>query len=274
MNHKSHMLKLFISEHQPSVITLNETVIIPSDLTIHGYHISQPDPNPNQGVAILYSKNIRATPLPQIDLDNPTKNLHHAILINTPTHQIQVATIYCPRGNPSLELITKIIQRHPHTIITGDFNVRHEDFGHPKNNRGGRNLVNIMNHHHLTKLNDNAPTYINDTTGKEDVKDLIFSSTELTKQFEEFWVDEDLGSDHKTIFATFTLPHFPPPTLTKNILLHHLADWQTINQNITQTMKNHILNHNSTTEDIDQYIKTLSSVIKHNIKTSIKSIIN
>lgn len=75
-----------------------------------------------------------------------------------------------------------------------------------------------------------------DSTGKEDVKDFIFSSTELTKKIDEFWVDEDLGSDHKSIFATFSVSGFTFTPPVKTVKLYHNADWQTINNNITNHM--------------------------------------
>ena len=35
--------------------------------------------------------------------------------------------------------------RHDKTIITGDFNCKHVDFGHDKNDKGGNTLVDITN---------------------------------------------------------------------------------------------------------------------------------
>ena len=42
---------------------------------------------------------------------------------------IQITTIYSSRKHPSTELVQQIMT-HDKTIITGDFNSRHTDFGH------------------------------------------------------------------------------------------------------------------------------------------------
>ena len=96
--------------------------------------------------------------------------------------------MYCPQKKPSKEILEGIIQRHKNTIITGDFNSEHEDIGHANSDDSRRTLINTINTHKYTILNDNEPTYTNDRTGKQDVKDVMFSSPEMAKKFVEFWV--------------------------------------------------------------------------------------
>ena len=204
LNNKINELKILIDTHQPDIITLNETLNIKPNTKIKNYTITHPTPNHGQGVAILHKNELTIDIEPQITTSSNTTNLHFAITLHTPSDSIQIATIYCPQKHPSTEIITNIIKRNPNTIITGDFNCRHEDFGHDKSDRHGRLLQQTMNKHRYTKLNDNEPTFHSDRTHTEDVKDLIYSSPEISKRFRDFWVDEDLGSDHKTIFATFS----------------------------------------------------------------------
>ena len=259
---KIHELKIFIATHNPDIITLNETFKIKPSLKIPNYTITQPINNTNKGVAIIHKNNIKVGLLPPIPTTQPTKNLQHSILIHTPTDSIQITTLYCPQKQPSTEILQAIMTRHDKAImtrhdkaimtrhdkaiITGDFSSKHEDFGHDTSDISGRTLVDITNQYKYTKLNDNEPTYTNDATGKQDVKDLNFSSPKMTHTFKEFWVDEDLGSDHNTIIAT--------PRPTKEIFIYHKADWQLINNNIENTMKHQHLNHNSHTNEINNYI--------------------
>ena len=94
----------------------------------------------------------------------------------------------------------------------------------------------------------------------------------MTESFQEFWVDEDLGSDHNTIIATFShqgLTYIIPP---KQIHLYHKADWQAINKNIDNKMKQHRIHHKSTHQEINQYITTLTNTINENIKENVKTI--
>ena len=266
VNNKITVLTLFINKHKPDIITLNETTI--NNTYIPNYKISSPSPNPGRGVAILYKHDLTIEQLPTITTAEPTTNLHHAILIHTPTESIHIATIYCPRKNPSHEIIT----RHNKTIITGDFNCRHENFGHETANKDSKLLVQYTEQHKYTKINDNGPTYTNDITGKEDVKDLIFASPKMMETFQYFWVDEDLGSDHRAIIATFSsqpLTHNKPKN---RILLYHKADWTAINNSITNEMTKLHLDHTSSTETIDNYTSTLTSVIQTTIIQNVPQI--
>ena len=127
LNHKLTELTLYINKHKPDIVTLNETGKIQKNTHIPHYKISQPSPNTGRGVAIIYRQDINIEQLPTITTTSPTTNLHHAILIHTPSQSLQIATIYCPRKNPSPEIINTICTRHDNTIITGDFNCRHEN---------------------------------------------------------------------------------------------------------------------------------------------------
>ena len=94
----------------------------------------------------------------------------------------------------------------------------------------------------------------------------------MTESFQEFWVDEDLGSDHNTIIATFShqgLTYIIPP---KQIYLYHKADWQAIIKNTDNKMKQHKIDHKSTHQEINQYITTLTNTINENIKENVKTI--
>ena len=272
LNHKLNELKIHLKIHEPDIITINECLKIKNTTKIPNYTICQPNNNTGQGVAIIHKNNLNIEILDQIITTKEHTNLHFSILLTTPKDKIQIATVYCPRRQPSTELIEKLLTRHDKTILSGDFNSKHENFGHDKSDKSGRGLVYITEKHKMTKLNDNGPTYVNDTTGKEDVKDLIFSSPALTQNFKEFWVDEDLGSDHKSILATFDHNGLTVPTEPKIINLYHQANWTHINNLITNDLSQHSLNHESTTQDIDTYINNLTQTINKHIEENVKKI--
>ena len=202
-------------------------------------------------------------------LNNKLNDLKIFIQENKPdiiTINETLATMYCPRKKPSKEILEGIIRRHKNTIITGDFNSKHEDIGHDNSDDSGRTLINTINTHKYTILNDNEPTYTNDRTGKQDVKDVMFSSPEMAKKFVEFWVEEDLGSDHNIIIATFKQPGTLQPRPTKTIKLYHKANWKHINNTITTQMANTTLNNKSTKKDIDK-TDTITTTLDANITT-------
>ena len=131
---------------------------------------------------------------------------HHNIrgYHNPNTHSISIITTRNHILLSSHEIINTICTRHDNTIITGHFNCRYENFGHDTADKHGKLIIQYTEDNNFTKLNDNEPTYIDGHTGREDVKDLIFASPTMMKSFKDFWVDEDLGSDHRTTNSVFS----------------------------------------------------------------------
>ena len=272
LNNKITELKLYLKTNSPDIMTLNESGKIKPNTKIPGYIISQPKEHIGQGVSILYKQHLNIDEVDPIitTIDSKSTNIQHSILLHTPTNTIQISTIYCPRGEVSVELLEGLILRHKDTIITGDFNSRHEDFGHDRASQSGTRLVNTMTRHKYTKLNDNEPTFTSDISFKQDVKDLMFSSKELTKLFDEFWVDEDLGSDHNIISSIFT--HKLTNPRTKTIYLYHKANWESINNIITNEMQTTKINTQSSCQELDQYITHLTDTINNTIDSNVKTL--
>ena len=267
-------LNLFIQQHKPHIITFNETLQkINKKYLIPGYTISYPKEFKGQGVAIAYLNTIKnIEEIEQIKTTKQTDNIHHSILINTEDkQQFQITTIYCPKKTTSEELIDKISKRFKNTIITGDFNSKHENLGHDKADKHGNTLIKITEKNEYTKLNDNQPTYTNERTGKQDVKDIIFSSKSMTQKFIEFSVEDDLGSDHNIITATFKNTNITTFTPKRTIYIYHKANWTHINNTITAKMNFSTLNHQSTTDDIDKYTQNLTNAINTTIKDNVET---
>ena len=90
----------------------------------------------------------------------------------------------------------------------------------------------------------------------------------MAKKFVEFWVEEDLGSDHN-IITTFKQPGTLQPKPTRTIKLYHKANWKHINNTITTQMANTTLNNKSTKKDIDKYINKLTDTITTTLDANI-----
>ena len=90
--------------------------------------------------------------------------------------------------------------------------------------------------------------------------------------FQDFWVDEDLGSDHRAIIATFSSQPLTHDKPKKKILLYHKADWTAINNLITNEITKLHFDHTSSTETIDNYTSTLTSVIQTTIIQNVPQI--
>ena len=117
-----------------------------------------------------------------------------------PPQSIHIATIYCRNKKPSPQIINTI--RTPLSRATSIADMKTSDM--TQLSKTEKLLIQYTEDHNYTTLNDNEPTYINDSTGKADVKDLIIASPRIMATFQDFWMDEELGSDHRTITATFS----------------------------------------------------------------------
>ena len=94
----------------------------------------------------------------------------------------------------------------------------------------------------------------------------------MTETFQEFWVGEELGSDHIIIIASFSHQGISYKVPAKQIYLYHKADWQAINKNIEYDMQHHHINHKSAHQDINIYTAALWNTINRHINENVKKI--
>ena len=93
----------------------------------------------------------------------------------------------------------------------------------------------------------------------------------MTRTFVDFWVDEDIGSDHNIIIETFSQNGITNKQPEKIIKLYHKANWNTINTIITDKMTNDNIDHNASRQDIDKYITKLTNTITNTINDNVKT---
>ena len=221
-------------------------------------------------VAILVRNGINFV-VNSIPTSGATSNKQLTITIQTTTGTLHISTLYCPEGRPSREIIEGFCLGRD-VILTGDFNSKHESFGNKTRTPGGNLLQETIVDMNLTLTNDNTSTHTCDSTNDKDILDLMFISPPIIPHFRDFWVGEDLGSDHNTIIGVFShtllIDKLPPQT----VMLYHKADWKDINQTITNTMTNHTLDIHTSTKDIDNYVNTLTDTITQTIDERVPSI--
>ena len=172
-----------------------------------------------------------------------------------------MSIVYCPHGNPSIELIDGLCENRDQVILTGDFNCKHPELGNDQTTTSGTRLTTLTQNNNLTLINDGTPTYRN-ASGKEDVNDLIFISQPTVPNYRDFWVGDDNGSDHFIINGVFSYKPIYNKMNEKTVRLFHEADRIDINFAIRSTMTKTTLNKMTITEDeIDNYVDTLTNTI-------------
>ena len=172
-------LQAFLEDHSPDVVTLNET------FTKKGYKYNIPhytavtrnrEHRKGGGVAILLRQDLAFTEIDDIQLTKTMDNKQLTVAIRTDSNrELNVSTVYCPHGNPSIELIDGLCENRDQVILTGDFNCKHPELGNDQTNSSGTTRITVTRNNNLRLVNDGTPTYTN-ASGKEDVNDLIFIS--------------------------------------------------------------------------------------------------
>ena len=126
------------------------------------------------GVAILLRQDLAFTEIDDIQLNKTTDNEQLTVAIRT-DRELYVSTVYCPRGNPSIELIDGLCEDRDQVILTDDFKCKHLELGNDQTNSSGTRLTTVTQNNNLTLINDGTAIYTN-ASGKEDVNDHIFIS--------------------------------------------------------------------------------------------------
>ena len=257
--HKAE-LQAFLEDHSPDVATLNET------FTKKGYKNNIPRytavtrNREHRGLPILLRHDLAYTEIDDIQLTTTTDNEQLMVAIRIDSNrELYVSTVYCPHSNRSIELIDGLCENRNQIILTGDFNCKHPELGNDQTNPSGTRLITATQKNNLTLINDGTPTLTNNI-GKEDINDLIFISQPIILKYRDFWVGDDLGSDHFIINGVFS--YTPMEMNEKTVRLFHKADWIDIRLTMTKktTLKNTALNK-MTEDEIDNYVETLTNTI-------------
>ena len=101
--------------------------------------------------------------------------------------------------NEHMEIITERFKNEKRKlcfIINGDMNAKNHIWGSSKTDNRGLNMANWIARNGMNFLNDGSPTYINSTTGKEDVLDLSIISMEFQKYVSRWKIHKHLSESY------------------------------------------------------------------------------
>ena len=170
---------------------------------------------------------------------------------------INIVTYYNP---PNTSVNPRIIQAVKHlkgrTLLTGDFNCKNICWGSTRNDSQGEALLKELNDALFLIMNDGTKTRCNPISGKEETLDLIVSNSNMYRDFVAWTVDEDVGSDHYPIRATFNIDN---TCLRMTQTYRNIKDtnWDEFRQSLTQPPS--LLPTNA--EEIDEAVQHLTLLI-------------
>ena len=203
-------LSNYLSSHNyPEIVTLNETKLnVNQEICVPNYIcIARKEKRGCQHGSLILKRN-DINDVVSIGELNQFQEEVIGIRINgnstRPT--INVITYYNPPNtavNPSILRVCRSLRGR--SIITGDLNCKHVAWGSTKNDQHGHALLKSINDNQLFVLNDGSMTRYDPSSGKEQVLDLMLTNGDFLPNFSAWNVDEDIGSDHYPIRATFSL---------------------------------------------------------------------
>ena len=277
---KLNELKLFIKAEKPDFISLNETFLKPSfKVKIDGYNIIRKDRvyGSHGGVAIIIKDTIITK---EIIINNTTKTDNEFLIIEAlipnknQLNKLIISTIYCPKGKPCKNIIDNIALLNDNLIIMGDFNSKHTSFGSTKTDPSGQILYNLIQNNNFYPVNDDSPTHYDTYRDKFDVLDFIFVSNNILHQLSNYYTDDNLGSDHFSMFAIFGKVNKDKTPSIKNIKLYHKTNWEHFNEHLTKSYHDYPSNNQPNLNDINmitKHIDNTSEWLTNNIKNNVGS---
>ena len=89
----------------------------------------------------MLRQDLAFTEIDDIQLTKTTDNEQLTVAIRTNSNrELYVSTVYCPRGNHSIELIDGLCENRDQVILTGDFNCKHTVLENDQTNSSGTRL--------------------------------------------------------------------------------------------------------------------------------------
>ena len=210
-SNKENLMKYISDNEYPEIITLNETKLGSSTrFELTGYECASryetSDKGGCHGSMILVRSDIKNI----IEIEDVREKFPCDEIIgieikglrNSPS--IKVFTHYLPpKSNPKGAILEYIQRQKGNCVITGDFNCKNMAWGSSKTDTPGSDLLDQIQSNSLFILNDGSQTRCDPYSGKEEALDLIISNFAAMSFYKEFWVGEEIGSDHYPLHSVF-----------------------------------------------------------------------
>lgn len=194
-------LKQFNTEHDIDVCFITETYATPAhELDIENYTTYRCDREFRKGggTAIFVKKSLETTLLRTCNSKGYEET---SITLDFPTKEsLILSSVYNPpKRTITPEDIDTLIPKGTHTIIGGDFNAKHLDWGCKKTNQNGRNILPLLNTNNLRIIVPQKPTHYPSMRGLQpDILDFVLTNTSIPMYAD---VIDDCSSDHRPVIV-------------------------------------------------------------------------
>jgi hypothetical protein len=192
---KLEEFRQFLSSVSPDIVLLSETHWKPYfNVLFKSYHVLKED-RPHKaggGVAILIKKNIRFSPF-SFTPSATIEAIGASILLSN-NSQIDLISIYVPKGDCEVADVEHLFNRINPTLIGGDFNGHHSMWeSDSQSNKAGRSIAEaILNSNSMCLLTPrNLGTRIDPGSGKTSTIDLTNATPARNSGQPPTWITND-----------------------------------------------------------------------------------
>lgn len=193
------MLKLLMSEIQPTLLCLQETHFKNNTNKLKNFSCffkNRTGQEKASGGVAIYVKNTLAAE--EIELSTNIEAV--AVTLHTP-NIVHVCNIYIPPNqNTNLEEYSRLLEQIPTPrIILGDFNSHNILWGSETTNTAGKTLATLIDNENLVVMNNGEGTRLDSFSGKSSILDLCLTDPSLAMHLKMEVLQYLYGSDHYPI---------------------------------------------------------------------------
>jgi exonuclease III len=261
---KKHLFTDFLVRHKVDVACITETHFLPvMKFKICGYSVYRQDrvaPHASGGVAIVIKKNIKHHELLVPRLQNLEAVSVKIFMQNG--FSFSLVSGYLPPNKRFVdEDFNTIFYDNNPTILMGDFNSKHTDWGCRTTNPKGNQLNNYITQTTVNLSAPEEPTFHPWQRNQQpDILDIV-----LFNNFNEPIIQEtlcELTSDHLPVIVSFTIPACPAKSPEK--LINGKVNWIIFHNEIDSNIV--LPNLLQTPDEIENCVRHFTESIKKSIK--------
>ena len=209
LNNKLNDLILFSAEKDIDIICVNEVKKWQKTTPLSNYIVAtETYANGHHGSVILIKNNIVIKRVEPVEKENDYRGKTLELLklcITLPFFgDFWIISVYKSPGKP-LSLEKVFSERMSNGFVCGDFNSPHQELNCSNDSENGEKLLNLIEKGHFKLLNNGHYTYQSVDGKSRNMLNLHFCDSTVFKNFNNFEVSEDLGSDHRTTITTLNL---------------------------------------------------------------------
>ena len=269
---KSEDFSTLVAEQQPDIICLNETKLVgEAEVSLQGYipltnnRISRrTNRSYGGGTSILIKDDIAYDCVRKFQIS------HHEFVTvkifpdsTNMTKFFKLVCMYIPPGHTISKDVLHILSLTNNTIIVGDLNAKHTEWGSKSINSRGRLFHDILEEDNLESYKM-PPNYKGTKSKWDEVLQMIISSKSRFFEIESIQSLYNIGSDHLPV--SFVIKDPNTKRAKKNIKLYHKINKTEVIEKISQFSLEKVFGIEAVEEKTSHLVKLLTD-IGNNIPT-------